>query len=254
MKATIQTTLILLTMLSGFPTQAEESLPAVTQLADHLLSDRLVFVAPPPPNNLGTPGQRSDGAGSRGCGDMAQAPASAEKRLTAIVPIYESASPINLIFSKTSAERPTLWIYVPYQPPHTALFVLQNQAGESVFEASVELPNKPGVIGLSLPDTVPPLEPREPYHWFFNVYCQSPPPTFVEGWIQREVLPVATMAQLDQMSLREQADFYADNGLWNDAVTAATVLKQNNVEDTSWTELLQIIGLENLVDETIVDF
>ena len=252
------TALVLLTTMTSFPVQAQESrrsdlLPS-RSVAENSLIEPLVFVAPPVPPNLGSPGQRRDGGGSRGCPTDSADLLLVDAQLVAITPLYESASPNHLIFSKTSTARPTLWFHVPYQPPHTALFVLQNQAGEPIYEANIELPDTPGVMGLSLPDTVPPLKAGEPYHWFFNIYCQSPPPTFVEGWIQRDTLPAATTAQLAQMSLREQADFYANNGLWNDALTTAAALKQSDTEDTGWANLLQMVGLEDVAVEPIVGF
>jgi hypothetical protein len=253
MKMTLPAILILVTLLSGFPAQAEKSPTSLSLRPRPARRNALIFTAPRPPRNLGAPGQRSDGAGSRGCTDTALS-SFAEEPLTALIPLYESTSS-NLVFGKTSAERPTLWVYVPYQPPNIARFVLLNPAGESIYEANVELPNAPGVMGLSLPDTIPALEPGETYRWFFNVYCQSPPPlAYVEGSIQREALPSATAAQIAQMTPREQAEFYAANGFWHDALTTAAALHQSNTEDESWPDLLRAIGLEDLAMEPIVNF
>ncbi|MEM8808372.1 MAG: DUF928 domain-containing protein [Cyanobacteria bacterium P01_G01_bin.38] len=238
----------LLSLLVILPTQAP-LLPSPLPPSPPLLT----FTPPPPPDNLGAPGQRSDGAGSRGCGDIAQL-SPTETPLTALVPLYESTQP-NLVFSKTSTERPTLWVYTPYSSPHTARFALLNSADQPVYETNVELPDTPGVIRLSLPDTMPPLEPGEPYHWFFNVYCQSPPPlAFVEGWLQRDTLTAATADQLAQLSASEQVDFYTANGFWQDALTAAAISQQSNANDTHWADLLQAVGLEDLASEPIIDF
>lgn len=267
--AMIRTPLMLAVLLTSLPALAEESLLASIPTyrpnmpeaySSWLGAERpsgettLNFAAPPPPNDLGAPGQRSDGAGSRGCGTLAQAPTlSPDTPLTAIVPVYESADS-TVVFGMTRAEHPTLWVYTPYGPPHTARFVLLTQAGEPIHEANVELPESPGVISLSLPATLPPLEPDEPYHWFFNIYCQSPPPlAFVEGWLQRNVLPVDVESQLTQLSLREQIQYYAANGLWHDALTTAAALHDGDSHDSSWSELIQSVGLENLVSEPIVE-
>ncbi|NJM97141.1 MAG: DUF928 domain-containing protein [Phormidesmis sp. RL_2_1] len=250
---TLPSLLIAVTLLSSFPAQAQENLPVEARPVASF-RDTLVFAAPPPPPNLGAPGQRSDGAGSRGCGHVAQAPAATTAPLTALIPLYESPD-TTLAFAKTSAERPTLWIYVPYQPPNIARFILQTSAGETVYQTDVELPEAPGVIGLALPDTVPPLAAAESYHWFFNVYCQSPPPlAYVEGWIQREALSSEAAAQLAQLSPPEQANFYAANGLWHDALTTAAALRQSHASDSSWNDLLQSVGLQDLAVEPIVDF
>ena len=224
-------------------------------VAENSLTAPLIFAAPPVPPNLGTPGQRCDGAASRCPLEPTVSPPPSGAEIVALVPLDDSTEPAS-VFGKSSAVSPELLIYVPYQPPYRGKFVVQNSAGESLYESPVEMPESPGIISLSFPDTIPPLALGESYHWFFIVYepCQSPaPPAFVEGWLQQDPLPSATAAQLAQMSPSEQVNFYAANGLWHDALTAAAALHQSDANNSHWTDLLQAVGLGNLISEPIVD-
>lgn len=252
-------TLVLFTTIASVPVQAQTSRLSASlplTVAENSPIAPLIFAAPPVPPTLGTPGQRRDGAASRCPLDSTVSPPPPGAEIVALVPLDGSTEPAS-VFSKSSADAPEILIYVPYQPPYQGKFVVQNPAGESLYEGPVEMPESPGIINLSFPSTIPPLAPGEPYHWFFIVYepCQSPaPPAFVEGWLQRDPLPSATAAQLAQMSPSEQADFYAANGLWHDALTTAAALHQSDADDTHWTDLLQAVGLEDLISEPIVDF
>lgn len=236
-----------LAFLSGdFQAQAQ-SAPTVLSSADV----PIVFNAADPPNT-GQLGRRSD-AGSRGCGESDALEASDSKPLLALVPVQKtSRAPV--VFGKTAAEHPTFWFYVPHRSALTATFVLQDQDGQSVYQADVALPQASGILRVALPATSHPLATSQPYHWFFKLYCRSisPPVSFVEGWIQRESLTSDLTQQLKLATLPQQkVRLYAANGFWFDALTTAAELRHKDSSDAAWADLLRAIGLESVAAEAI---
>lgn len=209
----------------------------------------IIFNAPPPPADIGQPGRRSD-AGSRGCSEE-ESNSSAPTSLLALVPVQETADS-SVVFGKTASEYPTFWFYVPDRSSSTAVFVLQNRDGYSVYESQVTLPEAGGVISVELPTTVPPLELNQVYQWFFKLYCRSssPPDSFVSGWVQRESLPSDVTQQLQSAPLQQQSQLYAETGFWFDALTTAAQLQADPTNPT-WTELLRTAGLESVATEAI---
>ena len=214
------------------------------------LNKSLVFVAPPPPPNLGEPGRRSE-AGSRGCEEEDQPlpkPNQREdKQLTALVPVYAPPN-TQAVWALTTAPHPTFWFYVPvYLPTSSGEFVLQDEGAQTVYQTSIKPPQTPGVISLSIPSTAAPLESGKRYHWYLNIYCRAEqPPDFVEGWIQKVELSPTLRRQLKQATLQEQVALYATNGIWHEAIAAAAKLRRTNPKSTDWATLLQTVGLDKL--------
>jgi hypothetical protein len=203
----------------------------------------IVFNATTPPST-GRPGRRSD-AGSRGCGGDETSDTAQSQSLLALVPIQETAN-TKVVFGKTASEHPTFWFYVPDGSALTATFVLQDRDGNLVYQSDVPLPQKSGILSVSLPTTVTPLETGKLYHWFFKLYCRSisPPDSFVDGWIQRESPTSELSDRLPTSTLQQQVRLYAANGFWFEALTAAAQLRQTDAEDSAWADLLKAIGLE----------
>ncbi len=224
------------------------------------LNEPLIFAAPPLPDGIGEPTRRSE-AGSRGCEDESKQSAASEKKLlTALVPVYPDYQPspdyppAELVLGTTTAFYPTFWFYIPYQPPFTGEFVLQDKEGNLVYKTNVMLPETPGVISFSLPSTEPPLKIGERYHWYFKIYCRSePPPSFVDGWLQIVSLNPDLKSQIEKATLPEQVALYAINGIWYEALTAAAELRRTDPNDTNWTALLQAVGLDNFAKEPMVE-
>ena len=243
LKQTTSLTIALLVALSG-GLQAQ-AVPTTLPNAN----DPIVFNAATPPST-GRPGRRSD-AGSRGC--EVQNASSTSKPLLALVPTQKTASS-TLVFGKTAAEYPMLWFYLPFRSSSTAIFVLQDQDGNSVYQAGVALPKTAGILSLKLPSTIAPLQSGKLYHWFLKLYCKptSPPDSFVDGWIQQES-PSPDLAQkLATATPPQRVRLYAAHGFWFDALTTAAELRQTPSADSSWPELLQAIGLETVAAEAIV--
>jgi hypothetical protein len=252
-KQTASLAIVLTIVLSGSAKAQERFMPTVPPNPNPSI-DSLVFNAPPPPPT-GRPGRRSD-AGSRSCGEDAASTLSnlAEpKPLLSLVPIQNTASS-TVVFGKTTAAYPTFWFYVPYRSVFTATFVLQDQDGNPVYESDVTLPQTAGILSLTLPETVAPLEAGKLYHWFFKLYCRSvsPPDAFVDGWIQREALPSDWSQQLQTATPQQQVRFYAANGFWFEALTTAAELRRTNPADSTWADLLSTVGLESVATEAIV--
>lgn len=247
LKQLTQLTIALVIALSGSLQARAQSVPTVLPTAN----DPIVFNAATPPST-GRPGRRSD-AGSRGCGDGEPTSAAESKPLLALVPTQKAAR-ATIVFGKTAAERPTFWFYVPYRSSSTATFVLQDQDGKSVYQSSVTLPKTAGILSLALPATVAPLEAGLPYHWFFKLYCRpnSPPESFVDGLVQRELLPSDLTQKLKTATLPQQVKLYAANGFWFDALATAAELRHTNLQDSAWAELLQAIGLESVAVAPII--
>ena len=216
------------------------------------LNKALTFAAPPPPPDIGEPGQRSE-AGSRGCENVdKRVPTDTQKQpLTALVPVYSDSA---LVLGTTIAATPTFWFYIPYVTAIPAKFVLRDKDGKLLYQSDVMLSQTPGVVSLPLPKTVTPLEIGKQYRWFLKIYCKAQaPPTFVEGWIQKVSLNPVLKSQLEKATPRDRVALYAANGIWFKALNTAGVLRRRNPNDTSWAALLQAVGLNDLANEPIVE-
>jgi len=121
------------------------------------LNNPLIFNVPPPPDDIHAPGNRI-GGGKRGCEDIDKQRAGSESKqpLTALVPVY---SPPNseLVLGLTTVAHPTFWFYVPDSRMHAAEFVLQNEAGRTVYQTLISPSGTPGIVSLSLSSTTSPL-------------------------------------------------------------------------------------------------
>ncbi|MEH1867740.1 MAG: DUF928 domain-containing protein [Nostoc sp.] len=213
----------------------------------------LIFNAPPPPDDINAPGNRV-GGGKRGCENMdKQFSTSKGKLLTALVPVYPFPN-AELVFGLTTNSHPTFWFYVPDLTAVSTEFVLQNEAGQTVYQSPVSLSGLPGIISLSLPSTASSLEIGKRYHWYFNIYChQQQPPVFVDGWIQRVEPNALLKSQLDKATPNQRIALYATNGIWYESLTASAELHRLDPKSADWAKILQTVGLTDIVAEPIVD-
>jgi hypothetical protein len=247
---------------------------------------RIGFVWPKTPPGLTGVLGRPTGAASRGCFPDIQS----QSPLTALVPFKkqdlatkqkdksgEIDVPMN-VWGLTTSERPSFWFYVPYTKDVANLsaeFVLLEHTGKDVYgkkvyRNAIALPLKPGIISVSLPSTVAPLQVDKTYRWYFNIYCR-PSQTGnssvmggeadllnVEGDIHR-VNPNPEVAQ--QLAVtsdpRVKIAIYAAAGIWYDSLTLLAQLRLVNPNDvdlaTDWQTLLESIKLSQISDVPLLN-
>lgn len=214
-------------------------------------SIRFRLSAPPP--DRGTP-RAPHGTGSRGdCRQPAALPALSQ---------LTGSQGLDL----TISEYPQFWVYVPYAQAEvaTAKFSLQNDDSE-VYQQTVQLPSTPGILAISMPTTLPPLEMDESYRWYFELTCPqsdptaSPVPATVTGSVQR-IAPSATL--LNELAIApsplDTVAAYAENHIWYETLSQLAQLRLENPNDQSlietWQALLSDpeVGLGDWADTPIV--
>ncbi|PHM06591.1 DUF928 domain-containing protein [Nostoc sp. 'Peltigera malacea cyanobiont' DB3992] len=106
-----------------------------------------------------------------------------------------------------------------------------------------------------MPSKTTPLEIGKQYRWYLNIYCQKDKQIIanVEGYVKREQLKPALKSQLEKATPRQQVNLYAANGIWYEALSTANELRRTNSQDTSWTALLQAVGLNDFATEPRVE-
>ena len=240
-------------MSDSTPVQAIAKPVALTKiLVDQSMLRQVNFVPPIPPNQDAPTGRRR-GGGSR-CPECQNS----DLPLTALVPGTNSKSFLAL----TVASRPTFWFYVPYTltPESSVEFVLQDAADNYIYKTTFTVPGKPvGVVSITLPPGVAPLEIGKQYHWTFlihkNLQKQSEY-VAVDGLVQRVEPSLELMTQLNKLTPRERTALYAANGIWHDALTTLASLRRTNPQDATltadWVRLLQSVGLDNIAPEPVV--
>ncbi|NEP82132.1 MAG: DUF928 domain-containing protein [Okeania sp. SIO3B3] len=195
----------------------------------------------------GAPGKRRGGTTRDGY-------CSSEEQLIALMP--------GTNFGLTIAERPTFWFYVPYPetPGLEAEFSLTDKEGNEVVRQIVTLKNRPGIVKVTLPATVSPLELEKFYTWRFSVICNPNnrlEDALVYGGVERVSITSELESQLQDNNDRKPIDIYAENGLWFDLLTTLAELRVANLQDTSidedWENLLQQVKLEEIADKPFVD-
>ena len=167
----------------------------------------------------------------------------------------------------TIDDRPTFWMYIPYQKSdiNSAVFTLQDETGEEEFvRTNLQLPDTPGIVALPLPQTAPPLEVGQTYRWYLEMDCVGEntgdnldATAFVKGLVTRISNPEVETALRSAQTPSDRARIYAENGLWYDAITELGNLRLEEPTDAQlreiWTQFLsdETVGLETVAGEPI---
>ncbi len=230
-------------------------------------STPIKFTPPPPPPDRGSAGVRG-GAASRGC-------SSSNQSLMALVPAYEQtlnldrgeAIAVTKVWGLTTAKHSTFWFFVPHDKSSiTAMeFVVKDESekpSKTLYRASVTPPITPGIVSVRMNETAAPLQVGKMYHWFLKlkINCNPQQPAeseYVEGWVERVNLNSTLEVYLKQATPEQQAALYAENGIWYDSLTTLAKLRLVKPKDTAlvtdWTSLLKSVGLENLVNQSLLN-
>ncbi|EGJ34486.1 protein of unknown function, DUF928 [Moorena producens 3L] len=209
------------------------------------------YTKPKPPDK-GTP-DAAQGTGTRGpCLYKAELPT-----LTSLVGFYQP----NLDYSylKVTHDYPTFWIYLPYtsedgdynsEDEASLEFSLQDKYGKKdIYRTSFKLLDKPGIVGIRLPEKVNSLEVGQTYRWNIEINCPAwelsnkPTTVYFKGRVKR----VAHSPDLEQdlneaKTLQERIAAYDKHDIWFDQLTELAELRRQQPHDRTlkeaWTEVL----------------
>lgn len=159
----------------------------------------------------------------------------------------------------TVSERPTFLVHLTQPPVTNGEFIVQKQNGEVVFEEKIALTSNAGILSMTLPDSVNPLEVGQLYHWSFSVICDpgdSGANILVDGWVQRIEQAPTLAAQLQKASERDRAALYAQAQIWTDALSTLAELRKTKPNDPQvtedWKSLLESVKLNTLTSATLI--
>lgn len=203
----------------------------------------LKFLLPP----KGSPGRRRHHGGSR------DRYCASNQEVIALMP--------GTNLGLTIAERPTFWVYLPYESNQLeAEFSLEDKEGDKVYQQIITLRKTPGIVEINLPETLSPLDVEQLYRWRLSVICNPRnqlEDAFVYGGVERMLMSSDLESQLQNKNERERIAIYAEKGLWLDALTTLAKLRGANWQDQAlekdWVELLQQVGLAEISDKPLVD-
>lgn len=247
-------------IISSKPLQAQSN-----REIDALLEDVQIIFIPaghenppePPPPSIG-------GTGSRGDCIATTIP------LTHLVGHYGSWD-----LTLTTQEYPTFWFYVPYtsEEATSGEFSLQDSgASEEYWSATFELPENsnqatPGIVSITLPETVKPLEPNRQYQWFFDLNCPTPEmvsnerttAASVYGLVERQnpsdVNPDFEAELNEATHPLEMAEVYANNGIGFDALTQFAQVRLDYPDseplNEEWRRFLTSMGFGHVSEEPL---
>ena len=207
--------------------------------------EEIVFNLPTPPS-VGIPQGRHKGGGSRNyCHN--------QQNLTALVPINNK-----IVWGKTTATHPEFLFYLPQGSEIE--FVLQDETDNYVYFTSRQiLPERKGIVSISIPQTATPLENQKTYQWTLSVSCNnndSESFVYVQGSMEKVALEPKINTQLQTANELEKAVIYAREGIWYDAIATLAQLRQDNPDDTQinsmWNELLEQVDLTEISSQPML--
>ncbi len=173
--------------------------------------------------------------------------------LTALVPENK--------IGRAVSDYPTFFFYVPQTEAELAEFILKDQSGNPIYKTTLKINNSSGVIGVSIPanKNVSPLQVGKNYRWSISLICDAEDRSadvLEEGMVHRVELSADIRRQLDQADPREKTFIYAENGIWQDALSTLAAARRDQPNDTTfkadWESLLDSVKLGEIAKEPIV--
>lgn len=219
------------------------------------LGDNFQMAQYKPPGNLGTP--PTTGGGTRGRLKCAQDADNPQPPLTPLMPLEApNLNPNVNSLGLTVSEHPEFFVYIPQTSATEAQFTLMDQENNKVYQTNLPLSEEPGIVSVSLPEDLPPLEVGKNYNWFFTVLCDPEDQSqnlVVGGWTQRRELEADLAAKLEKASRPGDRSFiYAQNGIWHDSLSILAEEIRNSNRNTlamvQWKLLLESAGLDKVTE------
>ncbi len=143
---------------------------------------------------------------------------------------------------QTVSTRPTVSWFIPDEEPVAMELRLYRRASENDFVLleKLAMTTTPGIMEASLPVTQPELEPGSLYLWEVVVFCNPNRPSsnlLDRADIEVVAPPASLEAAITQAATaQDQADLYAEAGLWYDALAQAA--RAENAETTTYRHTL----------------
>lgn len=206
---------------------------------DSALAQPLQGYVPPPRIDQTQP---RDGSGARGCANSKAIAAS----LNLLVPKDHIAT--------TISERPTFLWYLSDKISAPITFTLVDQQSvEPIWEQRMKV-EKPGIIQLQIPPSVPALVEGKEYRWTVTLICNEMRPsenTYASAGIERVPVTKELAQKLARASNpQERALILAQSGIWYDAASTLYEISQQKSNKrlalsaiNNFSELLKQIGL-----------
>jgi len=242
------------------------SMAAVVSIATFNIS-QLAVVGQAPINPRGKP-ERTEPGGPRfvpprednlSPGDLPRVTRTASKCVKGEIE-FTVLIPENKI-GRTVSEYPLFFFYLPQTEAELAEFVLKNENGNPIYQTTLKTNNSSGVIGVSLPanKNVSPLQVGKNYRWSVALICDAQDRSadvLREGIVRRVELSADIRSQLDQADARQKTFIYAQNGIWQDALSNLAAARRANPNDAKliddWESLLDSVKLNQIAKEPIV--
>lgn len=201
-----------------------------------------------PPKGIGAPPTVPGGSRSGKCDRDANV---SQANLTPIIPDPSLANGLGL----TVSENPQFFVYVPQTSAANAEFVLKDEEEKDISRANFSINGKAGIVGLSLPGNSVKLEVGKNYHWYFSIICNPRnrrKDITVDAWSRRVEMPANLADKLKSSSERDQADLYAQNGIWHEAVSILAEERRKAPNDSElaveWKKLLESAKVKEIGD------
>lgn len=178
-------------------------------------------------------------------------PCKNDKSLTALLPKKKEAVQSKVLISQENSK---LWFYNPYER-ESITSVSLTWEGKS---DNLPTPTKPGFVSVSVPPEVLPLKDGKEYNLRLklNVYCEDSPTAKAEPDSVSIKVQLQKFNPPPSITAVQRADIYAQKGYSFDALTQLAPLKEKNLNNPNWNQLLKsmnLMGFKTMETKPIVD-
>jgi hypothetical protein len=180
-----------------------------------------------------------------------------------------SSNPVSLTalapknkIGRTVSDYPTFFFYLPKTDAELAELIVEDESGNQIYQQEFTIKDLSGVIGVDIPanTNVPPLEVGKDYTWKFTVVCDPEDRSsdqLESGVVRRVELSADILPGLENADPRQKTVIYAENGIWQDALSTLAAARLANPNDTDlaadWESLLDSVTLREIAKEPIVE-
>ncbi|MEM9272449.1 MAG: DUF928 domain-containing protein [Cyanobacteria bacterium P01_F01_bin.143] len=174
-----------------------------------------------------------------------------ETPLTALVPKTKHG--------RTVSTHPTIFAYLPDIGAQEVFFSVQDEAGNSHYYTKLQVPSAGGIISIKLPNSLPELELRKNYLWYFAPLepggILRPDNYAVTGWVKRVETDINEQELAN--SPVKLATEYANAGIWYNTLEILVQAQNSDPNNpdfiSEWDDLLEQVELEEIQGKSVFD-